>query len=321
MDLSQKKILAGIFYAALSVLCWSTAFPVASALLQQKSCIDPVTLTAFRFLIGGSAMLLCYTLFTRRNPAQGMTWREWRDFAFHGIFTALMSLLLFKAQETIPVVNASMLEAEAPLVMFVLGILIHRTKNSFLQITGLLLGFTGCLMVLNALNFSGLQIRSLTGGDLLVFASASCWAFYTVLARKTIQKVGGFLYSAWSLLSGGIWVTLYALTRWDQLLFPASLPAWLGALHLALITTALAFFAWNNAQNYISIGLLSISGYFTPAFAALLGWSFFGEKLALSQICGMGLVLFSALIEPAINELLQTAYKRIFSSGAKEDQH
>ena len=98
MDLSQKKILAGIFYASLSVLCWSTAFPVASALLQQKSCIDPVTLTAFRFLIGGSAMLLCYTLFTRRNPAQGMTWREWRDFAFHGIFTALMSLLLFKAQ-------------------------------------------------------------------------------------------------------------------------------------------------------------------------------------------------------------------------------
>ena len=319
MDLSQKKILAGIFYASLSVLCWSTAFPVASALLHQSHTVDPVTLTAFRFLIGGSAMLLCYTLFTRRNPAQGMTWREWRDFAFHGIFTALMSLLLFKAQETIPVVNASMLEAEAPLVMFVLGILIHRTRNTFLQITGLLLGFTGCLMVLNALHFSGLQIRSLTGGDLLVFASASCWAFYTVLARKTIQKVGGFLYSAWSLLSGGIWVTLYALTRWDQLLFPASLPAWLGTLHLALITTALAFFAWNNAQNYISIGLLSISGYFTPAFAALLGWSFFGEKLVFSQICGMGLIFFSVLIEPEISELLRIGCRKLFSPEVKTD--
>ena len=319
MDRSLKNILYGIFYAALSVLCWSTAFPVASALLQQKSCIDPVTLTALRFLTGGTVMLVSYALF-KGNPAKGMGLRQWRDFVLHGIFCALMSLMLFKAQEKIPVVNASMLEAEAPLVMFVLGILIHKTRNTFLQITGLLLGFIGCLMVLKALDFTGLKIHSLAMGDLLVFAAASCWAFYTVFARKTIQKVGGFLYSGWSLLSGGLWVTLYASTRIDHLRFPTTFPGYLGVLHLALITTALAFFAWNNAQNYIRIGLLSISGYFTPAFAALLGWCFFGERLCLSQIAGMGLIFFSSLIEPEISTLLRRGFHRLFSSAGQPDQ-
>lgn len=314
----QKKVLMGIFWAAVSVLCWSTAFPVASYLLQQHKCIDPVTLTAMRFLIGGCAMLGCYTVCTRKNPASGMGRRQWFDFAFHGIFTALMSVLLFEAQEKIAVVNASMLEAEAPLVMFVLGMLIHKTKNSFLQILGLLLGFTGCLMVLKAVDFTGIRITSLSKGDILVFLSASCWALYTVLARKTIQKTGGFLYSAWTLFTGGVWVTLYALTRLDTLVIPKEIMDYPGVFHLGLITSGLAFFAWNNAQHYIPIGLLSISGYFTPAFAALLGWIFFQQELLFSQICGMMLILFSSLIEPQISALLRSGFQRVFSAAEKE---
>lgn len=63
-----------------------------------------------------------------------------------GGFAALMSISLFCAQQTeLPVVNAALLESEAPLLIFLLGIVFLRNKPISLQFFGLLFGFIGSL--------------------------------------------------------------------------------------------------------------------------------------------------------------------------------
>lgn len=295
----------GIFWAAVSVLCWGTLFPAVSFLLKRGN-VDCYTMAQSRFLAAGILMLAVIALQTRRAPWENLHPADFFHLIIQSVFAAAMSGLLFFGQSFgIPVVNASMLEAEAPILIFLLSIVILREKPSLLQTLGLLLGFAGSMLVLKAVNARGIAITSISSGDAMVFAGAVSWALYTVLARNTIRKIGGLRYTAWSLLFAGIWILLFQLAAKLPLRYPVEIPDLAATLYLGLVPTALAFFAWNNAQHYISAGLLGISGYFTPMLTALLGWLCFGEKVTFFQISGMFLVVGAALIEPEIAQLLR----------------
>lgn len=292
--------LKGIFWAAVSVLCWSSLFIVVSFLVQRGN-MDPYTMVHLRFSSAGICMLLFIASFFRKNVFRGICKSDWIKMCFHGIAIAGMSLCLFIAQNIgLPVVNASMLEAETPLVLFVLGLVFLCNKTSVLQIAGLLCGFAGCMLVLKTVTAEGFAIKSFSTGDLLVFAAAAFWAVYTILAKDVIRRVGGILYTAWSMTFAGFWTIVYQLVMGYDVNYPTLLPDILWTLYLGIIPTAMAFFAWNNAMKYISTGLLAISGYFTPIFSAILAAMLFGEKVTFCQILGMILVFGAAFIEPEI---------------------
>ena len=156
-------------------------------------------------------------------------------------------------------------------------------RTSALQTAGLCAGFAGSMLVLKVISAKGLTISSLSFGDAMVFAGAFCWALYTVLAHRTIKRIGGLLYTSWSVLFAGFWILLFQLAAGFPVHIPARLPDILCTAYLGLIPTALAFFSWNNAQRYISTGLLAVSGYFTPMLTALLGWLFFAQSIRSAE--------------------------------------
>lgn len=308
--------LKGIFWAAVSVLCWSSLFVVASFLVKRGN-LDPYSMVHLRFTYAGAFLLLFSKIVLRKGIFQNIAKKDWIKMIFHGIAVAGMSLCLFIAQnKNIPVVNASMLEAETPPILFLMGLIFLRNKTNFLQIAGLLTGFIGCMIVLKVVTPDGLAIKSFSDGDLLVFAAAFCWAVYTVFAKDVISRLGGLLYTAWSMFFAGIWTLLYQILMGYTVHYPILLPDLFWTLYLILIPSAMAFFSWNSAMKYISTGLLAVSGYFTPMFSALLAALLFGESITFFQFLGMILVFGSAFIEPEIaNGLLGKIKKKNWGNG------
>lgn len=304
----KRPILSGIFRAAVSVVCWGTLFPVVSYLLKRGT-VDSYTMAQARFLIAGGTMLLYGAFKSRKMPWTEIKKKDWIGLITQSVFASAMSVLLFCGQERgLPVVNASMLEAESPLLIFVLGILILHAKTSFLQTLGLILGFAGSMLVLKAVSSEGIMLKSMSTGDFLIFLGATCWALYTVLSRRTIRRIGGLRYTSWSLLFAGVWILLFQLFAGMHINYPQGWADWSCTAYVGLIPTALAFFAWNNAQRYIATGLLAVSGYFTPMLTALFGWLMLGECVTILQMAGMVLVVGSALIEPDIADLIRSMY-------------
>lgn len=312
MENTKKSQATGIFWAALSVVCWSTLFPAVSFLLNRGN-VDCYTMGQIRFVLAGIIMLVVYSIAKRTIPVHGIQKADWLNLIVQSIFAAGMSCSLFYGQSLgLPVVNAAMLEAEAPLLIFILGIFILHNKTSLLQTMGLVFGFGGSLFVLKVISADGFMIKSFTSGDTMVVIGAVCWALYTVLSNRTIKRIGGLLYTGWSVLFAGLWILIFQLLFKRPCCFPTELQDLVCTFYLGLIPTALAFFAWNNAQRYISTGLLAISGYFTPILTALLGWLLFREKITWIQGVGMFLVIGSALIEPEISDLLRSSWKKLF---------
>jgi drug/metabolite transporter (DMT)-like permease len=299
----------GIFWASVSVLCWATLFPAVSFLLARNA-IDCYSMAMARFFIGGLSMLVSIWVVKKQVPTKNIKLLDFIAIASNSLFAASMSVLLFYGQSLgIPLVNAALLESEAPLVIFILSIFILRCKVSILQCLGLLVGFIGSMLVLKIISIKGFMISSFSFGDLMVFLAALCWALYTVLANRVIKKLGGLVYTAWSLLFAGLGILLFQITFNLPVTLPKNTLDIFTLLYLAIIPTAVAFFSWNNAQKYITPGLLAISGYFTPMLTSLLGWLFFNQSISLVQLLGMVLVINSALIEPEISKFVQEYWK------------
>ena len=304
----------GIFWAAVSVLCWATLFPAVSFILCRKN-IDCYSMAMTRFIVSGLIMLIIIGVFQKKLPVANIKFNDWIALVLQSVFAGSMSVLLFYGQSLgIPIVNASLLESEAPLLIFILSIFILGCKVSFLQIIGLLTGFLGSMLVLKVISFKGVMITSFSIGDLMVLLAALCWALYTVLANPVIKRLGGFIYTAWSLLFAGLGIFIFQLVVNLSVNLPNNLVDALILMYLAIVPTALAFFAWNNAQKYIVPGLLAISGYFTPMLTSLLGWMFFNQIVNAGQFFGMILVIASAIIEPEICNFVQEYFKKKFLS-------
>ncbi len=300
--------LKGILWAVISMICWSTSFPVARGLISRQM-VDPVTLGVVRFLLAGLIMLACARFFTKKHPLN-IAPRDWLLMTGQGLLgTALMVYLLFTAQKTVSAVNASMVEALSPLLIFIMGLISVR-KFSFLQALGLFFGFGGCLMILRVVDGNGFHLSSFQFGDLLVILSSFCWALYTVWSRPTVGRIGGYLFTTWTMLIGAVWLFVAEFFQLSAVILPSSLEAWGLILYFSLFPTALGFFAWNEAQNYISLALLSLSEYFTPLFSAFFACLFLGEGLTWWQFAGALIVCGAVFIEPEINLMVLSFFRK-----------
>lgn len=84
-------------------------------------------------------------------------------------------------------------------------------------------------------------------------------------------------------------------------------------LYIAVFATALAFFAWNEAMDKISLSLLNIMQYLTPLLTILLAALLLKERLGMAHIIGILLIMVGIFI----SELNTKPKRKLFVSSEK----
>ncbi len=292
----RSSLNKGFFWAAVSVFAWGTLFPVGRLLIGEGR-IDPASLGMFRFGIAGAVMLAAGAAVKGVRAMLPPARRDWVELALLGFVGAgLMSLFLFAAQRTIPSINASMLDALSPLLIFLLTVAAGKRFTLF-QSAGFLAGFAGCLLVLKVLDGGGFHIDSLAPGDLLILCGALCWALYTIFARGAVVRLGGYRVTVWSMLFGALLLGGIRL-GFAGAVMPSEWGGWGLVVYTALVPSALAFLGWNQAQKSISLGLLALTAYAIPLASALFALLLLGETLTLWQLAGAVIVTGAVLTDP-----------------------
>jgi drug/metabolite transporter (DMT)-like permease len=287
----------GLAWAITSAVLWSTTFLFARVLTHTHH-LDGLTLSAIRFGIGAVCLLApALTLFRRRFLAVSRA-----DLARLAGLSLLgmggMSVLLFCGQALTTASTAALLMQLAPVLTLVLAaVLGERVRTP--QWVGIVLGFLGCLLIGEVWRAHG-HWR----GDLLVLASATCWAVYTVLGRGVVHRVGGYAATTWAMVFGGavllgLRVLLPALLPHLALTWPAPRgELWWPILYLGLCPTGLAFFAWYEALDRLALPLVNVIQYAGPPCTLLLAWWWLHEAIGPMQWLGIaamaaGIVLTS----------------------------
>lgn len=139
-------------------------------------------------------------------------------------------------------------------------------------------------------------------GDLLLVLSALAYASYSLFGRDVLRRHPALPVTAWSIAVGAAAMVPLAVVEWAAGQRPAWTPAaTAGTLYLAVVITALGYFAWNYALERVRAPRAAIFLNLQPLAGALLGVWWLGEPLTVFTVGGGALIvagLSLAVVDP-----------------------
>ncbi|MEU5581352.1 DMT family transporter [Streptomyces huasconensis] len=274
---------AGLALAALATVVWSGSFVTSRALHDS---VPPIQHAFWRWIIAIAAV----APFAARE-----TWRQRKVLRAHLRFLLLAALLgvtvyntlVNQAGLTTTAGNMGMIMAASPVLMAVherLG----GARLGARRVTGMLVACAGVLLLVG----KGSLAMDLAAGDLWIIAAALCFGSYSTLLRRKPAEVGGlpFLFSTF-VLGALMLLPVFAVSYGVQGGFEPTVGTVSPLLYVGVVSSALAFFAWNKAVSIIGAARAGVVYYLQPVCVALLSFTLLGEAMGWLQVLCMGLIL------------------------------
>ncbi|CAH1215334.1 hypothetical protein PAECIP111893_03927 [Paenibacillus plantiphilus] len=159
---------------------------------------------------------------------------------------------------------------------------------------GLLVGFTGLIVLALSKETSGSSLLFSTG-ELLLLAAALSNAGANLLSRRAAAVYSVSYINGYQMVIGGI--ILCAVSAWKTGLAPFIFDwqSLLILLHLSAVS-ALGFILWNNVMKYNRVGSVSMYLFLIPVFGVLQSALLLSEQLHAAVLLALVLVSIGIVI-------------------------
>jgi drug/metabolite transporter (DMT)-like permease len=198
-----------------------------------------------------------------------------------------MGSLGFLAAKFVSAVDVTLLVNANPIFIALLASFLGE-KITTRKVIGIVLGFWGCFWILKGgMGQWNLGERALLG-HILALSSGFCWALYTVMGKKMVQKYGGFYANGLAIIIGTAILSLPVIIF--RIPFNLTSEALGLILYLGILPTAVAFGLWYKALGQIGAARLGPLQYLAPVASALQAYFLLGEAITAAYLLGLGLV-------------------------------
>lgn len=290
MSASARQLaMAGL---VLTALFWAGNALVARGTSES---IPPFALSFWRWLIP-TIYLLPFTLkaVIRYQTTLRAHWLEVIGLAFFSV--GAYNTILYLAAQSTGAINIALVTSTMPLMIVLLSALILRVIPGRLQLAGLILAFSGVVVILTRGSLDTLLHVNFNPGDLLMILSIGSWALYSVLLKRWPVNIPLFpLLCILITLGTPMILPFYLWELQAEGGFALSLPNSAALLYVGTLPSVAAYFLWNNGIKNLGPGTTGLFAYLIPVFAALIAVPVLGESIEAYHAAGGGLVLAGLL--------------------------
>jgi drug/metabolite transporter (DMT)-like permease len=202
-------------------------------------------------------------------------------------------VILFKAYELLPAQEAQPLNYTWPIMISIFSVLFLKEKISLKIILGLVVSFTGVIVLATHGNIFTFKFNNLYGIS-LALGSSVIWASFWILKLKDKRSISVKLLSAF--FYGTIFTLIYILF-FEKFSIPQT-KYLLGAVYVGFFEMGITFFLWmkgislSNNQSKTST-LAYLSPFISLLFIAII----LGEKILFSSIIGLILIISGIIVQ------------------------
>lgn len=288
------QINSGTASAVLVAVIWGLSFVAARMVLTTLS---PVTLATLRFIIAS----ILYTIVILRELIRGNkpSLADLKDLAFLGFLSISIYFWLqyIGVQYAGAGISAVLVVGLIPILTGFSSKIILKEKVSTIKSAGLLLGLTGVIFIaLPKLIVGSIDLLFFLGVGCLL-GNAVCFAVYSTMSRRLIQRIGKPLM-----------VTAYTTVLGTLILLPLSLMGdwnavsnltqsqWLCVFYLAIACSSIGYLLWNYALSKLEAVKASVWLYLEPVAAFTGEAILFGILPSPMTLLGGLAILLGAII-------------------------
>ncbi len=264
------------------VLIWSSGFVVAKYAFEYS---DVLYFLGVRLLIAGGILLLI-------TVASGQSLKLTRNQILTSLALGLTlhAIYLGGVWEAIangsPAGIASVVTSTQPILVSILAFIILKERLLRNQITGLVLGFVGVVLVLSP-SFSAAGEMTVLALVLLIFGLSGSTSS-TLIQKKYGESLPLLAGTTYQVLFAGILLTFISIVS-GRTYLEWNLQTTLAMAWAILVTSIVAVIALLWMLQRGSAAKVSSLLYLVPPFTSLQAWVFFGEKLNAQAIIGIAM--------------------------------
>jgi drug/metabolite transporter (DMT)-like permease len=284
---------AAFVLLALASLMWSGNWVAGRAL---RDAYDPVTLNFCRWAIA-AAVLAPFAL--RELEGMGLLIR--RNLGYLAILSftgaALFQCLVYLGLQSTTAINGVLLNSASPLFMILCSWAIEGERTTRRQVAGMLISFTGILVILSRGELRNLLQLQLHEGDAWILLAMPVWGVYSVLLKRRPPGLGGVaLLFMISVLAVLMLAPLFALE------LRAAPPEWptpaqaAGILYVGVAASAAAFICWNKGVAIVGANAAGFTLHLLPAFGTILAIVFLDESFGAHHAGGIATIVAGVIL-------------------------
>ncbi len=194
-------------------------------------------------------------------------------------------------------VNLASIAASCPMMTAFLATLWLKETMNFKRFTGIILAFTGVLLVLSGGDILRLKEMSLNFGDVIQTIGIVLLAIYSILSRKI-----GRNYSPIVIVAYGLLFSMFAALPlmimehpWTYLL-NADLSGWISVLYLSFLGSVMACFFQQIAIKRLGASRTMAFMNLIPVFSVILAVIILKEPVSITQIASIGLIVLGVFL-------------------------
>lgn len=282
---TRARLIAA--FAAVYLIWGSTYLAIRFAI----ETLPPFLMAGTRFLVAGAILYA----FTRARGAARPTRAHWRSTAIVG------ALLLWVgnggvtwAEQWVPSGVTALLVATVPFWMVLADWLRPGgTRPGAMVVGGLLLGFTGLVILIGPASWPGGEGVHPLGAAVLMVSTVA-WSVGSIYSRGADLPERPLQATGMEMLAGGALLTALGLASGEAARFDpgtVSLRSWLALLYLIVFGSLVGFSAYIWLLGVTAPARAATYAYVNPVVAVLLGWGLAGETLAPRTLAAVVVII------------------------------
>ena len=252
---------------------WGLMAPVGKdAMTHGITGIDMVT---FR-VVGAAVLFWVASFFVKREQPPV------KDILHLGL-AGLFGLVFNQCSYTIGLsitspINSSIVTTSMPIFAMVLSALILKEPITGKKAGGVLMGFSGALLlILTSATADNSKVGDLRGDLLCMFAQLS-FAFYLSMFNRLIKRYSVFTVNKWMFTFAAFAITPFTFSHVSAIAFSEiSVKTWLETSFVVVVCTFVCYILTMQAQQVLRPTVVSVYNYVQPAVA-----------VAVSVLTGLG---------------------------------
>ena len=295
-EIKQKRNThtLAVVLVILSMVFYGISFPATRIALNDY---NPVSLITLRLLISSVILMLVNILVYKRSAIPLK-----KDLPLFLLTAAFQPFLYFLLEtyglSSVSAAVSSLIIATIPVFTPVISRFFIREKLTIFNFTGMVLSFTGVILLV-AFSDSNISEKSFTiPGLLLLFGAVLAAVFYTIIVKKLPHTYSALTITAVQ-NSLGLFLFLPVFFVIDYQDFITAVPGKetiISIVFLSIFASSLAFIFLNFGIK--KLGPSKANGFvnLVPVVTAVVSFVFFKEQFSVYKIVGMAVILSGVLI-------------------------